>query len=310
MRGVVLALVVSSTACRPAASTAPAPVDDAALQTVSWSEVRAELDAAICIRRYPDEAGGSYEVPIQGMREECELPRPATALARAATTAFTQANEVTMAYPEESLRAQELVRSEHDPQARIAAVRATLLSERVLAVLMRRLAPALAHEGLRCLDCPFVSSVTPRAIVWAELAPYLAAYVWPDPVVTPRSADGKKTGEPSYSMHMCVGINGIQRMSAVDEDLRFAALLAAFHTEALFERAPQIFAEVRAEPAYSALVDDTARTEHLRAHVGPRVAADPQVRAGICATLSRYAADTPIRVTDCAAAVSPRSTAD
>jgi hypothetical protein len=288
-------------ACKPEPSTSTRAPDAASETTVTWSEVRASLDGLICIQSYPDEHGGSYEVALHGMRDECKLPPPATALERATTRAFEQANEVIRAYPEESRAAGEAMATSTDPRARLDAVRAAVFSERVIAVLQRRLGPALAAEGLRCTDCPTPPEPTPRTVGWAELAPYLAAYIWPDPVITPRGEDGKPSGDPVYSMHMCVGINGIQRMANVDDELRFAALLAAFDTEAMFERAPEIYAAVREEPGYIALTTDEARTEHLRAQVGPRVAADPVVRAGICASLPRFSADTPIRLTDCPA---------
>ena len=291
--------MASLAACTPVAPQPTTAPVDAITRTVRQAQVRSALEDLICIQRFPDDAGGSYEVAVHGDRGQCKLPPPATALERAAARAYTEANEVIRAYPDEHRVASELVRSETDPTERIAAVRAALLSERVLAVLLRRIEPALRAEGLRCGDCPPLPSVTVRTIAWAELAPYLAAYVWPDRVVTPRGADGKPSGEPVHSMHMCVGINGIARMTSVDEDLRFAALLAAFSTEAIFERAPQIFAQIRDSPAYAALTDDAAKTEHLRVNVGPRVAADTIVRMGICDSLLRFAGDTPIRVREC-----------
>lgn len=298
----MLAVCVVS-ACRPAGPTLAPVAKGPEVETVRWADVLAAFEALICIQSYPDEAGGRFELPMHGRRDECKQPPPATALERATTTAFTQANEVIMAYPEEGERAQEAVRAHQDPSARLAAVRAAILSDRVLVVLSRRLGPALAAENLRCDDCPVAPMVLQRIVPWAELAPYLAAYIWPDPVVTPKGPDGKPSGAPTYSMHMCVGINGIARMESVDEELRFAALLAAFHTELLFERAPVIFGKTREDPDYVALTDDDARTEYLRTHVGRRVARNEQVRNAICETLGRYASDTPIRVAECEAAL-------
>ncbi|HWB77627.1 MAG TPA: hypothetical protein VG755_21825 [Nannocystaceae bacterium] len=266
---------------------------------VDWAEVRAAIAGLVCVAAFPDGQGGVRELPVQGNRELCKLPPPATALERAMTNAFVAANEVIRAWPEEHRRSQEAVAAATDPTAKLVGARSAFFSERVVAVLARRIGPALAAEGLRCSDCPTPPAVTPRTVAWAELAPYLAAYVWPDPVVTPRGADGKPSGEPQGSVHMCGGINGIARMTKVDEDLRFTALLTAFATEAVFERVPAIFDEVRTEPAYVALPGDDAKTEYLRAQLGPRVAADPAVRAGICASLQRFADDTPIRVAEC-----------
>lgn len=293
-----LSVLLGLVACaRGVASTAPAQPVDAS--TVTWSQVRAELDVLVCIASFPDEQGGTYEVPVHGVREDCKLPRPANALARATTEAFTAANVVIRAYSDESRASQEAMRTSSDPAARLAAVRAAFFTERVLAVLQRRLDDALAKHKLRCIDCPQPAAMQPRVITWSELAPYLAAHVWPARVVTPRGPDGKPTGETTYSLHMCVGINGIDRMTHVDEDLRFAALLAAFDTEVFFERTPLVFAAIRDSPEGVAITDDAAKTEYLRARVGPAVAADPAVRAGICATLARFVDDTPIRVTDC-----------
>jgi hypothetical protein len=100
-------------------------------------------------------------------------------------------------------------------------------------------------------------------------------------------------------MHICVGLNGLATLPEIDETLRFAALLAAFNTAALHERAATVFQEVLAEKAFLALRSDDEKTAYLRANVGPRVAADPSVRRGVCSTLERLRADAGVRVEPC-----------
>jgi len=221
-----------------------------------------------------------------------------TPLERAVERAFADARDVHIAFPDEEAAAQEAVRSESTTRA--DAVRAAYFTDRFLAPLQRRLAPLLRAEGLTCADCPPAAVAVTRTVTWDELSPYLAAYVWPDPVVTPAGPNGEPGGAPRYSMHICVGLNGLSRLPAIDEQLRFAALLAAFHTEALHDRATAALREVLRDPGFIALGNDDARTLYLRERVGPTVAADPNVRAAICATLARFANDVTVRVDGCA----------
>ncbi len=267
------------------------PNDDSA---VAWADVRAEMDALVCVKAFEHPEMGTYEVPLSGERAACGLPAAATPLERAVERVFADSKDVLVAFPEEGRAAQEAARTTKG-NARLPAVRKALFTDRYLAPIQRRLPDALAKEGLECSDCPTPSATEPRVVAWTELAPYVAAYVWPDPVVTPKGADGKP-GKPTYSMHICVGLNGLSTLPKVDEDVRFAAQLAAFHTEALHERAAATLGEVLAEKAYVALRTDDERTAYLRANVGSRVAADPDVRRGICSTLARLQADVAVRL--------------
>jgi hypothetical protein len=301
MRARVIAFVALALSCAGRReSAAPAdvrPVPDVSTP-VSWADVRAEIDRLVCIKSFTDAEYGPYEVPMYGKREACGLPAASTPLERAVERTFAEAHDVLIAFPDESRAAQQATKLQ-DPQVRIAAVRDAFFTDRFLAPVLRRLEYRLRDEGLSCTDCSSAPIVDARRVAWSDIAPYLAAYVWPDPVVTPLGADGKPNGRPQYSMHICVGMNGLARLPAIDESLRFAALLSAFHTAALHEEAANALRAALAEPAYAALSTDEARTAYLRDFVGPRVAADPRVRAGICETLARFRADVAVSVDVC-----------
>jgi hypothetical protein len=173
------------------------------------------------------------------------------------------------------------------------------LSDRIVGVLMTHLLPALEAEGLRCVDCPAPFVPTPRTVDWATFAPYLAAYVWPERVVTPRDESGKQTGEPKYSMKICAGANGTGDLAEPDSGLVELGFLAAGYTDAVFERAPVLFKEIRTEAAFKRLRDDDARTRWLRDQVGPRLAAEAEIRAAVCETVERFRPETGIGITEC-----------
>lgn len=71
--------------------------------------------------------------------------------------------------------------------------------------LMPRLHQLLAAAGAACPDCPGPKQLPmSRKIRYAQLMPYVLAYLWPVKV----EPDGR------FSMQICAGINGIQEMKA------------------------------------------------------------------------------------------------
>jgi hypothetical protein len=166
-------------------------------------------------------------------------------------------------------------------------------------MLLRRLPAALSAEGLRCDDCPIASEPPLREVSWDVFRPYLAAHVWPDPVVTPRDAKGRPSGKPTISVHICAGINGSSELVDPEPAMVKAGFLAAAHTDEVHERAVEVLTALLAEAEYAALESDEDRTQYLRGRLSLRLLADPKVAAGVCATLSRFQADTGVVVVDC-----------
>ena len=274
----------------------PAPEDEHA---VTWAVLRGEIEALVCLRTVERPDGTKSEMPWAGDREVCGLPPPQTAVERAVAAAFEAARPATISLSAEKHAAQEVVRSRSD-EGRIAAMREAMLSEAYLGMLLPRLYEALRAEGLECRECPAPVRPQAREVEWATLEPYLVAQVWPDPVVTPRDERGRPSGQPTLSVHVCVGINGIARMEAPDPALIRAAYLGIFHTESVHEAVIATLGTVTTERAYAKLRTDDERTEHLRAQVGPRIMAEPAVRNAVCETLQRFEPDTGVLVVDCA----------
>lgn len=187
-----------------------------------------------------------------------------------------------------------------DAAARLAAVRTLYVAPRFLGVLLPHIEARLVDEGLVCADCPTAERAPPRTIAWADLEPYIAAYVWPDPVVTPPGTEGAPAHDRTkYSLHICSGRNGVAGMSGPDPALLVAAFLVTFHTDALHERAKATLRALVEDPGFTALTDDAARTAFLRAQLGPRVAGEPSLRPALCETLARFRGDTGIWVSEC-----------
>lgn len=121
----------------------------------------------------------------------------------------------------------------------------------------------------------------------------------PDPVITPRDANGRPSGSPQIAAHICVGINGVAELVEPEPAMVMAGFLAAAHTEAVHERALKVLTAMLEEPEYLALTTDDARTQYLRSRLASRLLDEPRVAASVCATLSRFKADTGVVVTDC-----------
>jgi hypothetical protein len=274
----------------------PAPEDQ---RTVTWTVLRGEIEALVCLRTIESPDGTKSEMPWSGDREICGLPPAQTTVERAVAAAFEAARPATISLTAEKHAAQAVVRSRSD-ERRIVAMREAMLSEAYLGMLLPRLYDGLEAEGIECRDCPTAVRPRVREVEWATLEPYLAAHVWPNPVVTPRDERGRPTGKPTLSVHVCVGINGIARMEAPDPALIRAAYLGVFHTEAVREAVIVTLGTVTTERAYGKLRTDDERTEHLRAQVGPRTMAEPAVRNAVCETLQRFEPDTGVLVVDCA----------
>jgi hypothetical protein len=236
---------------------------------------------------------------LKAIAASASCPPPRQPLERAVEKAWKDASPI-LGSVYRATREPLLAAMTASPDQRLAAVRRAYLSKRIVGVLMGRLGPALATEGLRCVDCPPPFVPEPRTIDWATFAPYLAAYAWPDPVVTPRDARGEPNGEPNYGAHICVGTNGVDELPEPDAALVELGFLAAFHNEYFRERAPTLFRELREEAEFTRLRDDAARTLWLRERLGPRLVAEPEIQRTACAAIERFHPDTGIAVLECA----------
>jgi hypothetical protein len=265
--------------------------------SVSWSILRDEIGSTICVRRYEDEGEEPVDITVYGDRVACGRASPSTAVERSIAAAFVEAQPILLSFVDEeraAFRALEL-----PPEVRDASVRDAFLTDAFLAVLMPRVHEALDREGLRCNDCPAFEQPPSRVLTWAELVPYFFAHVWADDVVTPRDADGRPTGEARVSGHICGAVNGVSRLPHPEPQLVRAGFLAAIHTESVLKHASSVLEELTTDPEFRAQQADDARTDYVRAHLGPRLLKKPNVRADICETLERFEADTGVVVSDC-----------
>ena len=282
--------------------TQPATIEPATPTTVavSWAEVQPAIEALICMYRVEIEGMDPFDEPVFGHREACKLPPAGTPLERAVERAYATGNPILNAMRHAWVEPVIAAMGTGTGGDQLEAVRSAYLSERFRGLLLAHLEPELLAEDLHCIDCPPPFVPTQRTIGWDEFTPYLSAYIWPDPVVTPRTKRGKPTGEPKYGMHTCIGTNGISELPAPDSVLVELGFLATFHNEALRERAPILFAALRTEAEFLALPDDDdVRTKWLRAQLGARLAGEHEMRVAVCETVARFEADTGIRISEC-----------
>ena len=269
------------------------------VQTVAWADVRLHLEALVCIVKEQLEGQPPFEGVNVGNRVYCRLPPPATPLERAVDRAWSAALPVVTATGQdesESVRAALRIGA---IDARLAAVRRAYLSDRILGLLVAHLAPALAAEGLRCAGLPPPFVPEQRMVAWDTFAPYLSAYAWPDPVITPRDARGQPSGEPKYTMHICLGINGISELPHPDPALVELGFLASFFNPSFIDRAPALFKDLRDEDEFRRITDDAARTRWLRHQLGPRLTHERAMRVAVCRTVATFRSDTGIEIREC-----------
>lgn len=276
----------------PASEPAPEPDADNQLVEVDWDEVRAGLEELICAHTVQIPEHGPITVPSYGNRERCGLAEPSTPLQRAVASAYEAAQPALISLRSERDAAFAAVEVS-EPDAQLKALHDAYLTPEFLGVLLPRLDTALADEGLRCVGCPAATHPPRVEVSWARFEPYFLAHVWPDPVVT------APNGEPKASLHICGGFNGMSEIAEPDPMLVRAGYLAAFHTEAVRERAAQFLQTFGTPEALASEPDDEARTTVLREKIGPYLLEEPAVREGVCRTLERFVVDTGISVTDC-----------
>lgn len=286
--GVALLLITGSATAAPA-------------QSVTWSEVRADLGKTICVLEHELPNGNTGYSYVSGSREDCAGQETTSPLSRAVDAALQEAQALSSAMgPGETGFSFDAERSlqENDRAMR----ESYLASDRFLQPILRRLPEALAAEGLTCQDCPGAVAPPVRQTTWEEFVPYLAAYFWPDPVRTPVDEEGRPVGEPKHGFHICAGLNGISEIKEADPRLVQAGFVAAMATPELRRIAMEQFQSLLAEPDFVGLTDDEARTAYLRQHLGSRLAADDRLTPPACDTLQRYGEDLGLIVEGCPAA--------
>ena len=291
----VIVLPLLSCAAAPQAPVAHQPPAVEQSPGVAWSDVRAEIEASICLRA---ERVVGQIAAVYGDREACGLSPAETAVERAVARAFEAAKPALLTLREERAAALEALELD-DPDAQLDGVRRAYMSDRFMAALLPRIVAALEDEGLGCHGCPRPRASERRVLEWDRFEPYLFAYVWPDPVVTARDDAGRETGKPKISVHICGGINGVAELADPDPGILRAAHLAALDTKVLHEAVPRALASLARSSAFAELTTDDERTLHLRRELAPTVLADPRVRPAVCETLSRFEIDTGVIVTDC-----------
>jgi hypothetical protein len=264
--------------------------------------VRAVLSEAICVVS----SEGYGQTLITTDRRRCGATDESR-LTRAVDAALTDAGLVLIALPlDPPYRTVPAT-----PEEATRLVREYYLSSPVyLRSVLRRLPAALEAEGLTCVDCPPSDATVTTSISWSEFLPYVTAHVWPNPVETPRGPDGLPSGRPRFGYHVCAGNNGLDKMEHPDPLLARAGFLAAAESPALKDRARTLFQEIVNDPELERLVDDEARTEHIRRRMAESLSEDPVVKEAACATLSRRGGDLALAVTDCSTPAPAPPTAD
>lgn len=267
-------------------------------KAIPWDTIREDIKQSICIQVSRDE-GEEHRLPYIGPRDGCGHARATAPVSLAVDKAVLDAGlPLLLAEPEE-------LGFERDAKSSLREMNrrwrdACLASGLVLRPILAFLPAALAEQGLSCHGCPGLATGPPRHVSWEELAPYVGAYFWPNPVTTPVGADGRPSGKPRYGYHICIGINGLEGIDHLDPVLARAGLVVAKGSNKVKQVAQALFFESILESAEFRVVDnDEARTSYLRVHLPAAVASDPATRIAACEVLARYSAAVGVALDGC-----------
>jgi len=291
----MLAIILTSSVL---SASFPAPA--ASGGTVAWADVRIEIAESICAVSTQHE-GRTFVHISTGERAPCGASAASTPLGRAADAAWLAARPVLANLAVGGVTIE--VETSDDLAARTAKAREDFLSDPdFLRRFLSRMRKSLAEEGLACGDCPTPPPLAERRVTWEELSRYLQAYVWPDPVRTPVDPDGKPTGRPKVSYHVCAGLNGVAEIENADPQLTQAAFLAVWNAAPIRALAGQAMMAALGSAEYRALADDAARTEYLRKTVPVATFARTEARRAICESLAGLYEDVAVHVAECGSA--------
>ena len=269
---------------------------------VSWADVRSALGQTICAVAEPRAPKG-YWVSV-GDRQACGVSPAARPLDQAIDAALEQSQPLLIAVPPAFLPEPPGLDSvyaakEAGERNRLAA-EAYLKNDDFLRAVLPRLRTALEKEGLACTGCPTFEAKGMKRLKWEEFFPYVSTFVRPDPVRTPVDKDGKPTGMPRYSFHVCSGLADTSEMKNPDPVLTRAGFVAVFPArKAIQTRTGFYFGNMLDDEAFQKLQDDKAKTAYLREHLAESLRKDPAVQEAICSALAPFSADLGVELTDC-----------
>ena len=117
-----------------------------------------------------------------------------------------------------------------------------------------RLEKVLKSNGLHCDGCPAVPNEAPKSVSLNVLMPYLIAFVWPNAILP----------NGGISFHVCVGINGLDKLEKPDPILTEAAFHCLFGNQEVSEISVNAMRDAMHKDAYKALDGNDAKLLFLQ----------------------------------------------
>lgn len=229
-------------------------------------DVLPALESAVCVRRLKFRGRTTFIAPPRGCPDDPSLTPLQKELAHAAA-------DTLQLYPYQtsclfSLAAKNTPQSPGRKENLLRAYRARLFANPVIRrTLMPRVHSILTHAGLVCPDCPGPAAAPrPEKVTTAQLMPYALAFLWPAGL----RPDGYVT------LRVCVGINGLGRISRPDPLLVEAAFHCVFMNGKVMMAAEDALKTVARQEAYRSLKTQKEKLEFLRIRLSRRLASDPR----------------------------------
>jgi hypothetical protein len=134
-----------------------------------------------------------------------------------------------------------------------------------------RLEKVLKSNGLHCDGCPAVPNEAPKSVPLDVLMPYLTAFVWPNAIMP----------NGGVNLHICVGINGLDKLEKPDPILTEAAFHCLFGNQEVSEISVNAMRDAMHKDAYKALDGNDAKLRFLQKYLAETLPKDKDFLAAV-----------------------------
>ncbi len=280
-----------------AASTAALGADAGAAQrSLSWAkDLRPALAASVCVQSW-ERDGKTFFGPQLGLPPDCPGEPPADPVVRDAVKLFVDIGMPLQWLQIDLFERIQPIRTAADPARRgeyQERFREAWLSHPGLQKrFMPQLHALLRTANVACPDCPGPrEAASTRSVTLDELMPYAVAYVWPD---------GIGDNDMEVRLHICVGANGVSRLTDPDLDLADSAMKGVFMNKAATARVGPVLTEALKDDSYHEASTKEAKLEFLRKFLRTRLTNDREFRLAVAKQLTEKAGELKVVCADCA----------
>ena len=252
---------------------------------VSWDQVVQAIRTSSCLVQRPNVP--TDQVFVRGDLRVCSPDAPSSPVAAAVALAFEDVGPLFLTVPNVysfNVPGWDEIRRMTDHQIAEERARDALFqSEELLSALVPRITARLGEGGLCCDGCPVRPGANRRTIRWVDLAEYVAAFLWIDPLPEQWSP------KVPVRFHVCGALNGVSELPTRDVALIRAGYIAAVLGETTRNAGlSAIEAIVKTDEEFAAITTLKEKTAYLRRRLLDSLRANSAVRDDVCSALMPF----------------------